>query len=99
MPPTVLLTNWKLRESTADLQLNEIVKMTHYIYVLPLQTLTNACCGPITVVWDLCVRTQWAPSCVIQNTSASAASHRMLMATVLVRHCQDSSLLIETHNT
>lgn len=57
------------------------------------QTLMNALCEPITVVWALCVRTQWALSCVIPNTSASAASHRTPMATVLVRDCQCCSLM------
>lgn len=49
------------------------------------QTLMNVSCEPITVVWALCVRTQWALSCVIPNISASAASHRTPTATVLVR--------------
>lgn len=84
VPPAVLWTR------TRETRLKPSNKMSKWliecVFICSFfQTLMNVLCEPITVVLALCVRTQWALSSATPNISASAASHRTLMATVSVR--------------
>lgn len=95
MPPTVVVKGCKRRQGWPWTTYSSVCymkciktskKFIECVFICAfLQTLMNVFCKPITVVWALCVRTKLAPSYVTPSPSASLASHRTPMATVLVR--------------